>query len=349
MPDAKLITIESSPYNAESPLSVQAQPITPAPLFYVRNHGNVPPVAQADAEAWRLRVQGALQKPAEWSLAQLRELPRHEVTMTMECAGNGRTLLPKAVPGTPWNLGAISTGTFAGTSLRNVLAQAELASNVIEVVGAGADTSLIDGAREVLFQRAMPIETALQPDVLLAWELNGAPLTADHGFPLRLVVPNWYGVASIKWLTTLTASTESFDGYYQRDRYIYAREEGTPEGQPVTTMRVRALVGNLSNNAVVPMTTTTIEGKAWSGDGDIRRVEISCDEGTTWAEAALDAATPYAGRTWHYAWEPQHAGDHTLIIRATDTAGHTQPLEPRVNRFGYGNNVAQRVRVTVAG
>jgi len=347
MSEAMLIPIESSPYNAESPLSAQTLPLTPAALFYVRNHGGVPDI---DAAAWRLKIRGTVDHAAEWSLDQLRALPRHEVTLTMECAGNGRTLLPSAVPGTPWNLGAISTGTFAGTSLQQVLTQAGLAPNTIELIGSGADTSIVDGAREIVFERSIPIATALQPDVLLAWELNGEPLSPDHGFPVRLVVPNWYGVASIKWLTTLTATVEPFTGFYQRDRYIYTREDGTPEGQPVRAMRVRAIISGPAEGATVPGRTTRVAGKAWSGEGDITRVEISTDDGGTWATAMLDepfANSSYAGRTWHYAWTPRSSGEQVLVVRATDSAGNTQPLVPRVNRFGYGNNVAQRVRVMV--
>jgi DMSO/TMAO reductase YedYZ molybdopterin-dependent catalytic subunit len=342
VPPRALVPVQTRPFNAETPLPALLEPLTPAELVYVRNHFDVP---EADAARWRLRVGGTVAHPFEVSLEELRALPHHTVTLTLECAGNGRTLMDPLPPGVRWGLGAVSTVRFTGTPLAALLERAGLRPETVEVVFTGADRGEVAPGRTEPFARSLTVEQALHPDTLLAWALNGEPLTPDHGHPLRLVVPGMYGMASVKWLHHVEAVSHPFDGYYQ-DHYRY-EAPGEEDAPLVTRMRVRALIVTPADGAQVdgPM---EVRGIAWSGEAPVARVEVSGDGGESWAEAELKpAASAYVAARWRLRWTPPAAGAYTLLARATDAAGNTQPLEPPPNVRGYGNNSVQRVRVTV--
>jgi sulfite oxidase len=347
---ASLVEREATPFNAETPLALLAELPTPTPLFYVRNHFSVPRV---DLETWSLRVEGLVERPLELAFHEIRALPAQTLDVTLECAGNGRALMSPVPAGTPWEHGAVGTARFTGASLQHVLERAGLLPEVVELVFLGLDRGEVAPGRLVTFARSLPVEIARHRDVLLAWDMNGEPLTPPHGYPLRLLVPGWYGVASVKWLATISALPSAFDGYYQRERYVYVGEEGTAEGAPVSLMRVRAVIANPQPNATLPLGRVEVEGSAWSGAGEIRRVELGVlrEEGSEFEWHAADMGEPgstYAAVPWRFSWLPRSPGPHTLAARATDTAGNTQPLAPRWNRLGYGNNAVQRVPVVVA-
>jgi DMSO/TMAO reductase YedYZ molybdopterin-dependent catalytic subunit len=334
--------------NRETPLAALALDRTPDGAFYRRSNFAVPVL---DAAGWELPVSGAVERPVTLSLDALRELPRHEATVTLECAGNGRAALLPPAPGVQWGLGAVGTATFAGARLGDVLAAARPLPDAVEVLFTGADRGLVDGhGPEHPFARSLPLATALDEDVLLAWEMNGAPLPPEHGYPLRLVVPRWYGVASVKWLAEVRVLAEPFRGHFQAEKYVYLKEAGTPDGTPVTTMRVRALLTSPGDgDTLAAGVEVELRGTAWSGDGEVVRVEVSADGGRSWRSAALGTApSAHAARPWRLTWLPPGVGTHELIVRGTDAAGNTQPLEQVWNALGYGNNAAQRVRVTVS-
>lgn len=338
-------TVQTDPYNAETPMGALAAPVTPDGLFYVRNHFPVPTL---DAAEWRLTVDlRPGDPPLHLSLTDLAALPRHAVTVTLECAGNGRTTLTPPPPGTPWAFGAVGTAEFAGTPLRSLLSLSPVVDDVVELLFLGADRGRIPTGETVAFGRSLPPSVAFHPDTLLAWEMNGRSLPPEHGYPLRLVVPRWYGVASVKWLAEIRALSEPYRGYYQADQYLYNGQAGLPDGTPVTTMRVRAVIAEPQDAATVTG-PHVVSGTAWSGDGVITRVELSADGGATWIAADLGLpASPYAAVEWRARWTPDAPGALTLLARATDAAGNTQPLEPVWTAQGYGNNAVQRVRVTV--
>jgi sulfite oxidase len=341
-----LVTVKERPFNAETPLSAVAEPITPLELFFVRSNFDVPVI---DADSWTLEIGGAVQRPLTVTLRELKAMPRREVTATVECAGNGRKLMQPVPAGTPWNLGAVSTGRFAGAALRDVLAAAGVSESAMEVVFEGADSGRVENGSEVGFARSLPLARAIHADTLVAWELNGAPLTPDHGYPVRLFVPGYYGVASVKWLRRITVVEDPFTGWFQTDRYVYNGHPAYEQGTPVTLMQVRALFSRPAAGdelrVGVPM---VVEGAAWSGFAPVSRVELSFDGGSSWVDAQLgDQDSSYAPRRWRGEWTPGEAGSHELLVRAHDASGGSQPLEPVWNELGYGNNVAQRLRITV--
>lgn len=345
MTERRLRTLEERPLNAEIPLEELAEP-GQGTLHYVRNHFDVP---ELDPAAWRLAVDGAVERPLSLDLDEVTGLPSRTLTVTLECAGNGRVFMSPTPEGTPWGHGAVSTAEFTGTPLRAVLERASLDTAAEEILFVGADRGEPEGEEgPVPFARSLPRATAVGSDVLLAWAMDGEPLPPVHGRPLRLVVPGWYAMASVKWLVRISALTEPFRGPFQARDYVYRGEEGTPDGTPVTTARVRALVGTPKEGEEVGRGGCTVRGAAWSGHGDVVRVEVSDDGGRTWHEAELgEPSSPHAAVSWRYQWRPSREGAHELLARATDSAGHTQPLEPRWNEGGYGNNSVQRVRVRV--
>jgi DMSO/TMAO reductase YedYZ molybdopterin-dependent catalytic subunit len=359
----RLVTVTDSPFNAETPLSALSQEVTPAELFFVRCNFDTPVL---DAAAWRLRVDGLVRREATLALADLKALPYREVTATVECAGNGRRLMDPIPGGTAWQLGAASTGVFGGVSLAGVLGACGVGDAAVEVACHGADAGAVSegeaaGGGPVQFVRSVPLSKALEPDTLLAWSLNGEPLAPEHGYPLRVLVPGWYGMASVKWLTRLTVLDEPFRGHFQTDRYVYRGHPDYAADTPVTRMHVRSVIAEpaagdmvgagdmvATGGAVAVGAAVTVRGAAWSGFAAIRSVEVSTDGGASWSPAELTpAASPWGACVWSYEWRPARPGEHVLAVRATDAAGGTQPLGPVWNELGYGNNVVHRVRVRV--
>jgi sulfite oxidase len=334
---SQLIVVTARPFNAETPLAALRAPITPTQCFFVRSNFDVPSL---DERTWRLSIDGAVDSPTALTLSQLQSLPATRIAVTLECAGNARRLMQPVPAGTAWELGAVSTAVFTGVALRDALASCGVHDDAVELVFTGADHGIIDG-HDVQFARSLTRAQALHGDTLLVWAMNDEPLTAEHGYPLRLLVPGWYGVASVKWLTRITAVTEPFTGHFQTDRYVYRQDDTVADETPVTRMHVRAVI------AAVERTPDgmIVHGIAWSGHAPVTRVELSFDGGATWQSATLAAAaSSYAARTWSYTWRTPAGSDYEIIARAMDGTGETQPLRPRWNELGYGNNVAQRVR-----
>lgn len=334
--------ITEDPFNGEAPLRALGEPVTPIAEFYVRNNFPAPAL---EASAWRLRVHGRVDRERVLDFADLLAMPRVTRRVTFECAGNGRRLISPPTGGTQWGLGAAGTALFTGTPLWEVLREADVARGAVECVFTGADGGVVPERGTIRFQRSLPLIEAMADGPMLAWEMNGQPLTADHGFPLRLVVPDYYAVASVKWLVGIEVIDHPFDGYFQTDRYVYRDDRG--EDEPVTRMRVRALILSPEEGAAPAEGAVTVAGVAWSGYGAIERVQVSVDGGRHWiaAETEPSRATGVAVR-----WEARlelPPGDHRILARATDSTGDVQPLEPVRNDLGYGNNVVHAVRIDV--
>lgn len=336
--------LATQPLVAETRLAQQTEDLTPADRWFIRDHYNVP---RLDASSWHLQLGGAVQRPLVLTLDELRAAPARELQTTMECAGNGRSFLPLPWEGNAFKYGAVSAGRFTGVPLAELLAQAELKPNVKEIVFRGADRGFEKNVgREIAFERSLPLEVALHPDTILAYAMNGEPLPVDHGFPVRLVVPGWYGVASVKWLLDVEAVAAPFEGYFQKLRYILP---GGPYPSPLQERRVRALITAPEPGRSLRSGSVEVRGLAWSGNQPVAEVELSADDGATWQAAELEPSTsPYLWQRWRASWLAA-PGSHVLQVRATDSRGRTQPDRAEWNLLGYANNGIQRVPVQVEG
>jgi DMSO/TMAO reductase YedYZ molybdopterin-dependent catalytic subunit len=346
IPDPRLVMVSRNPYNAETPLPEQLGVITPTPLFYARNHF---PVPQLRVEDWRLSVEGEVGRPFELTYTDVRGMPSRTLLATLECAGNGRIGLQPPAEGEPWNYGAASTAEWTGVPLRDVLQTAALSAGATTIVIDGADQGHVAAAGGTIhYARSLSTEQALHPDTLLVYAMNGDVLTPEHGFPVRLLVAGWYGMAAVKWVVRIAATREPFRGFYQVDRYVMAHpERGETSTTPLEAMRVRSLITDPAPGAVLPSGMHRLHGLAWSGAAPVARVEVSVDGGA-WQQAELvSPAARYAWRRWEYTWQATTPGPVALRSRAFDEAGNSQPVEPEWNRLGYANNAIQVVTVTV--
>ena len=336
--------------NHGMPLEALRHEITPIGLHYLLIHYDIPVVDPAE---WRLKIGGLLERPLELSLDELRGRPRVSAAVTMECAGNGRASLSPRPLSQPWLLEAVGTAEWTGTPLAPLIEECGIAPGAVELVFTGIDRG-VEGGVEQFYERSLSLEDALAGDVLLAYEANGRPLPPQHGYPLRLVVPGWYGMTSVKWLRSITAVAEPFEGYQQAQGYRMMRSADDP-GTPVTRMVPRSLMAPpgipdfMSRRRFLELGPVCLEGRAWSGHGTIGRVEVSVDGAATWTCAELaPQPSPHAWRGWTCAWEPEAAGDYELCSRAIDSAGNEQPISAEWNLKGYANNSVQRVPVSVS-
>jgi DMSO/TMAO reductase YedYZ molybdopterin-dependent catalytic subunit len=269
----------------------------------------------------------------------------------MECAGNGRAHLDPRPVSQPWLLEAVGTARWGGTLLCPLLEEAGVGEGAVEVLFTGLDRG-IDGGIEQAYQRSLSLEEALRDDVLLAYEMNGGPLPPQHGFPLRLVVPGWYGMTSVKWLSEIEVVDEPFAGYQQAQAYRMRQAEDE-DGTPVDRMVPRSLFvppgipEYLSRDRTAEPGEHVVPGRAWSGFAPIAEVEFSTDGGSTWSPAELEPQEErWAWRGWRFRWHAE-PGDYVLCSRARDEDGKEQPVDPPWNLGGYSNNAVQLVRVTV--
>jgi DMSO/TMAO reductase YedYZ molybdopterin-dependent catalytic subunit len=326
--------------------------LTPNERFFVRNHTGP---AQVDGKAWRLLVTGdGVSRETTYSLADLQSFSSHTRELALECTGNGRRLFAdqqgQPRPGTQWGLGAIGVARWTGVPLGTILRHAGLLDSAVQVMAVGLDEPYVEaGIDHGRVRRPLPISKALD-DVLIAWGMNGEPLPRDHGFPARLVVPGWVGIASIKWLgelrVTTTAETSPWNTKWYRMHGVgWSDANSTLDRMPV--MSSLDTVGH--SGSVTVGHQTLLRGRAWSGEAAISRVEVSTDGGRHWHDATLVGANdPSCWVAWTLPWTPDRPGAHELVVRATDTTGRRQPERAPDNDEGYLFSAAVRYRVDVA-
>jgi DMSO/TMAO reductase YedYZ molybdopterin-dependent catalytic subunit len=339
---ASVTMVQAEPFNAEAPPEALTTDITPTALHYVRSNFALP---EHDGV---LHVGGAVGTELELTLDDLRAMPSLTRAMTMECAGNGRLTQTPLPEGEPWGRYAVSTARWTGALLHQVLEQAGPSPDGVDVRFEGADHGPYHEYPELRFVRSLDLAHAADPaaEILIAYEMNGEPLNADHGAPFRLIVPHWYGVASVKWLKRIDVIDQDFAGEFQVGHYMYEWPDRPHE--PVTAMRVRARITDPAPAAVIPAGTYTVRGKTWSGTGPVTKVELSFTGAGDWNPARLAVRRdPYAWQDWSYEWTVTRPGRYTLRARATDAAGNVQPDVPPWNRLGYGNNAVEVQHVDV--
>jgi DMSO/TMAO reductase YedYZ molybdopterin-dependent catalytic subunit len=336
-----LIARQTAPDNLEFPFSRLDEFLTPNELFYVRSHFPTPKLTKED---YRLAVIGKVDTPLSLTLDALKSLPTATIPMTLECAGNGRVFLTPPATGVQWETGAVSTAEWMGARLSDVLAQAGIQKDAVEIVLEGADKGEIRNPPRpgvpIPFARSLPIRKEFLRDVILAYKMNGEELSPAHGYPIRAAVPGHYGMASVKWLSRLIVTDKPFMGYYQTIDYAYwEMASGTPERKPLREMQPKALLARPANRARVKAgNVIRLFGAAWTGgDAQISRVELSLNSGKIIADATLlGKSVPYAWRLFEYRWKvPAAPGTYVLAARAFDTAGNAQPLVRDPNRENY--------------
>jgi len=331
--------------NRGMPLEALRHDVTPSGLHYLLIHFDIPP----EPPSWKLRLTGFFDRPLEIGIEELKALPSKTQRVTMECAGNGRGQLSPRYPSVPWLEEGVSTAEWTGVPLAALLARAGMKGEAKDIVFRGADRGFERGI-EHEFARSLVPELAQGGDALLAYAMNGAPLPPQHGAPLRLVMPRWYGMASVKWLYAIEALGHRFDGLQQASGYHFRSAAGEKR-QPCTLMRVNSLMvppgipDFYTRKRIAAAGVTEITGRAWSGAAPIDRVEFAVDG--AWRDAVVEQRRcEHAWQRWQVTWDAQ-PGEHEIACRASDGAGQRQPLEPPWDLSGFGNNGVQRIPVAV--
>ena len=338
------------PLNLEMPFETLGGFITPTKLFYVRTHFPIPKI---DKNKWRLRIEGEVGKSFEINFDELIKLESRKIPATLECAGNNRSFLEPKVKGVQWSLGGVGNAEWTGVPLSILLDRAGVKSTAREIILEGADRGKPEDPKsppgEMNFARSIPMKKA--SDVLLAYKMNDVDLPAENGFPVRAIVPGWYAVASVKWLQRIIVTDKILNGYYQTLDYSFWKRRGdNAELVPLSEMQIKAEIARPSEGETIPANSNArVRGTAWTGDGEIKKVEISSDDGATWNEAKLlGESKPNSWRLWEFNWKtPARAGKATLVARATDSNGRTQPIERDPDRGTYMINHLLPIEVEV--
>lgn len=348
-----LIVRQKSPENTEFPFASLSDWLIPTELFFVRNHF---PAPDLDVRDWRLRVDGAVERPIELDLDSIKSMRSATFNAVVECAGNGRVYYVPPKEGLQWQNGAVGNAAWTGVLLREILEMAGVRQTAREVLLVGADSGVVDTNRKtaspgpIAFARSLPLAKAVADSTMLAYSMNDAPLTREHGYPLRAVVGGWFGMAWVKWITHITVLEQPFLGYWQaRDYFRWERNLGEPRLVPLTEMEVKAQIARPVQGArLIAGQPYRIFGAAWSGEAPIRQVQVCTGDGRGWRDARLlEAERPFAWRLWEYIWTPEDVGQYKLRCRASDGAGRVQPDLQHSDFESYGANWIVPVEVTV--
>jgi DMSO/TMAO reductase YedYZ molybdopterin-dependent catalytic subunit len=346
-----LITRVTRPQDLETPVQYFSSWLTPNDRFFVRSHFGPP--NPDSLKNWQLHVEGDVQHALVLSLADLQSFEEVTAPVVVQCSGNGRAFFDPKVPGAQWERGAVGNAKWTGVRLSDVLKRAGLGPKAKHVQLLGADRPVLPTVP--LFIRSIPIEKAMHSDTLLAYRMNGEPLPLLHGAPLRLIMPGWAGDACVKWLTHLNLQEREAEGYYMQTAYRMPRQPAQPGATvspsdlvPVEQMVVKSLIARPLDGSTLSRRDVLVEGVAWTGEAEVVRVDISTDDGHTWREAELvGERVPYAWRQWRYVWTTPKPGAYTVLSRATDSLGYTQPMVTPWNPGGFLWNAVDRVRVKV--
>jgi DMSO/TMAO reductase YedYZ molybdopterin-dependent catalytic subunit len=345
--DDGLVVHRAHPLNGEISIPALIGGIVmPNAKFYVRNHFQIPKI---DLANWRLSVHGLVERPLTLSWRDISKMPSQSKVVTLECAGNGRSRLEPRVPGEQWNFGAVSTAEWTGVPLVEVLDRAGVKTNGRYIIFRSADSGAVDGHAETIrFERSLSLDDARGSEALLAYAMNGEALPFHHGFPLRMIVPSWYAVASVKWLTEIEVVDQPFEGPYQTEKYYFERQvNGHVDREPLTLQRVRSLITEPAEETQVEGGELAVRGVAWSGAAPIARVEVRLNDGP-WQEARmLGERKRHSWQWWELISKVDQPGTCIISARASDIAGRIQPESPEWNRLGYCNNAIQKVKVAV--
>jgi DMSO/TMAO reductase YedYZ molybdopterin-dependent catalytic subunit len=343
-----LTTRSLQPENQETPIQFIESNHIDNRLFFRRNHFSYPTPSLSN---YWVPINGFVNTPLLFSIQDLMTLPSRTIKNVLECSGNKRSYFEPKVFGEQWEKGAISQGYWKGISLKTLLEAAGMKEGAKEVVVEGYDYGKRTDLDNVYqYTRSLPLETALHPDTIIAYKYNDLPIPMQHGFPLRLIVPQWYAMASVKWVKQISVVDSNFKGPFQSIDYVYYPNKNNSSGAfPVTKMNVNSTIQKPLNMDTLNTGKHQIKGIAWSGQGHIIKVEISTDNGETWETATLGEQDPkgYSWVSWSFEWSASKKGEYTILSKATDSSHRTQPSVPFWNRKGYGYNAADIIRVKI--
>lgn len=342
--DWKLRVLTENPLNAETPVEALWSWITANSFFFHRNQSEMK--SAVSLEDWRLTIEGEVENPRQVNFDEILLMPRAIVADTLECSGNGRSLLKEKAGGNPWTIGAVGNAVWSGVWLKEIFQGIGLKKNARHVAFEGMDEPL--GSAKIKFIRSIPIEKAMS-STLLVYEMNGEPLPLPHGFPLRVLTLGWVGASCCKWLKKIMVLEQPYEGHYMDKMYrIYQKGEDPKSGTVVTAIPMKAIITRPSSGETMEAGRIVVLGAAYGGEARVGKVEVSVDEGKTWSPAEfIGPDEPFAWRQWQYLWEAKRDGTYRLMARATDTVGNQQPMKARWNALGYGNNGVEEHSVTV--
>jgi sulfite oxidase len=343
--DEKMRVMTEKPLNAETPVESLRSWITANSVFFKRNQGAIPdePVSM---EKWELSIDGEVENPLQMTMDQILRMPKAIVANTFECSGNGRSLLREKAKGNPWTIGGVGNAIYGGVWLRDILGKAGLKRSAKHVSFEGQDQPL--GSAGIKFIRSIPIEKAMS-STLLAYEMNGEPLPLKHGYPLRALALGWTGANCVKWLRKINVLDRPCEGFFMDSVYrIFQKEQDPKSGEVVTKLKTKSFITQPLNGQELGVGTIVILGAAYAGESDVEHVEVSFDDGKSWADAQfIGPHEAFAWRQWQYIWEVGEKGDFTLMSRAIDSQGNPQPMNADWNVLGYGNNGVEEHAITV--
>jgi DMSO/TMAO reductase YedYZ molybdopterin-dependent catalytic subunit len=343
--EGKMRIMSEKPLNSETPTKYLRSWITPNSMFFKRNQGEImkEPISLLD---WELTIEGEVDKPLRFNFDHIIRMPKAIVANTLECSGNGRSLLQDKAAGNPWTIGGVGNAIWGGVWLKDLFNKTGLSEKAEHVAFEGLDKPL--GASGTKFIRSIPLEKAMS-STLLAYEMNGEPLPLEHGYPLRALALGWTGANCVKWLHKITVLDHPFEGFYMDKVYrVFQKGEEPNSGKMVTRLNAKSIITQPLPDEKLRLGPITILGAAYAGEADIERVEVSVDNGSTWNLATfIGPHEPFAWRQWQYILEVKERGDYTIMARATDSEGQRQPMHARWNVLGYGNNGIKEHAVTI--
>ena len=343
--DEKMRIMSEKPLNAETPIEHLRSWITANSVFFKRNQGEIMKELIPLSD-WELVLEGEVEQALHLNFDQIVRMPKAVVANTLECSGNGRSLLRDRAAGNPWTIGGVGNAVWGGVWLKDLLKRAAPKERAKHVAFEGLDKPL--GSAGIKFIRSIPLEKAMS-STLLAYEMNGEPLPLEHGYPLRALALGWTGANCVKWLYRITVLDRPFEGFYMDKVYrVFQKGEDPKSGKVVTKLNVKSIITQPKPNEEVPLGPVTIIGAAYAGEVDIERVEVSVDNGRTWKLATfIGLHEPFAWRQWQYVWEVKERGEYAIMARAIDSDGGQQPMNAQWNVLGYGNNGIREHSVTV--
>ncbi len=339
MKEKKRVMTEK-PRNAETSVEYLRSWITANSAFFDRNQGEIP--AEVDLAAWKLAVEGEVEREQNFSFDEILRLPKATVANTIECSGNSRSLLEEKAHGNPWTIGGVGNAVWGGVWLRELLNRAGLKKAAGHVAFEGFDQA------KTKFIRSIPLEKALD-STLLAYEMNGEPLPLKHGYPLRALALGWTGANCVKWLARITVMDQPYQGFFMDKVYrVFQKDEEPTAGTVVTSLRLKSIITQPLAGEKLARGKVVVLGAAYGGEQEVDKVEVSVDGGASWNEAEfIGPHERYAWRQWQYVWTAERPGQFRIMARATDTDGHRQPQQAEWNVLGYGNNGVKEHGITV--